>query len=31
MTRKIITHSPEETIALAESIGRQLRKGDVIA
>ena len=31
MMRQIITHSPEETIALAEAIGRLLRKGDVIA
>lgn len=28
---KIITHSPEETIAAAEKLGRLLRAGDVIA
>ena len=31
MKRQIITHSPEETIALAEAIGSRLRMGDVIA
>lgn len=28
---KIITHSPEETIAFAEKIGKTLKVGDVIA
>lgn len=28
---KIITHSPEETILIAEKIGAKLKKGDVIA
>ncbi len=30
MGMKIITHSPEETIKIAEKIGKQLRAGDMI-
>ena len=31
MKKEFITHSPEETISLAEKFGKYLRAGDVLA